>query len=103
MILAFSAYAVPFTSVRIGDIDRFGYEPNLDEALESASGSPAGTNTNGILEPNEFLPDLDGDGATNHVEGDDKDRRSTAERADTGGTIEWQRAHGYRNTWLKIY
>ncbi len=44
----------------IGDIDGFGFSSTT--GLNSFSGDPADTNGNGILEPGEFLPDLNGDG-----------------------------------------
>jgi len=45
----------------IGDVDGFGYAPTA--GLFSASGGPADTDGDGILEPGEFLPDLNRNGS----------------------------------------
>ncbi len=72
--------AAQFTEVRIGDLDGFGYLPL---GLLAANGAAADTDSDGVLEPTEFLPDLNGDGSTATGKGDDFDNRSAAEVADT--------------------
>ena len=73
--------ATPFDYIRVGDRDGFGYTNTA--GLKAASGAPADTNGNGIIEQSEYLPDLNGDGGTCTGCGDDFDHRSPAEKADT--------------------
>ncbi len=80
-LLATSATAAPFDLIRIGDVDGFGFTST--SGLVAASGAPADTNGNGILQQTEFLPSLNGNGSVATNSGDDFDYRSAAE---SGGT-----------------
>ena len=83
--IACPAIAGPFDFVRLGDKDGFGYT-NV-AGLVRATGAPhntaADTNGNGLLEPTEFLPDLNKNGTVATGAGDDFDHRSPAEISDT--------------------
>lgn len=84
------AWAVPFTEVRIGDIDGFGYSAlplAAFAALTAANGNPADTDGDGLLEPGEFLPDLNKSGGTLTGSLDDFDNRSGESATCTGCTI----------------
>ena len=52
--------AEPFQWIRIGDIDGFGFSPTrgLSRPIPGVGPGPADTNDNGLLEPDEYLPDL---------------------------------------------
>lgn len=67
----------------IGDVDGFGYAPTA--GLFAASGAPADTDADGIIEFGEFLPDLNGNGSVAIGSGDEFDFRSAAELAATDG------------------
>jgi len=71
----------------IGDIDGFGISPTtgLVRATPAPHTRPADVDGDGILEPGEFLPDWNKNGATAVGAGDDFDRRSAAEVAATNG------------------
>lgn len=79
------AFAAPFTAIRIGDIDGFGY--GTGAGLTAANGGPANVGVGGVLGAEalpvngDFLPDLNGDGAVQIFRGDDFDNRSAAEIA----------------------
>jgi hypothetical protein len=88
LMSAQAAYATPFTAVRIGDIDGFGYNPlGLVRATAAPHTTPADTNGNGLLEATEFLPDLNQNGSVATGSGDDFDHRSAAEIANSPTTI----------------
>ena len=70
----------------IGDVDGFGYAPTA--GLFSASGGPADTDGDGILEPGEFLPDLNRNGSVAVGSNDDFDHRSPGEQTASNGA-EW--------------
>lgn len=72
----------PFETIRIGDVDGFGFSPTDD--LVSAQGTPADTDSNGILQQTEFLPDLDKDGRVHAAGNDIFDNRSVTEKAGIG-------------------
>lgn len=57
MLASGSALAAPFTAIRIGDIDGFGYTTDLPQ-LKAASGAAADTDGDNLIEKGEFLPDL---------------------------------------------
>jgi len=80
--LIYSNYASAITLL-IGDVDGFGFaSPN---SYQNAQGGLPDTNGNGIIEPDEYLPDLDGNGHV-HVGGHDEfDNRSVLEVASTQG------------------
>ena len=80
------AVAEPFRFIRIGDADGFGFADTapLGRPVQGVGPGPADSNANGMLEPGEFLPDLNGDGGVWYAGGDNFDNRSRAERADTG-------------------
>ena len=75
-----SAMAVTKT---VGDIDGFGF--NNPNNYQSAQGSDPDTNGNGIIEPGEFLPDQDSNGAVNVSGQDQFDNRSSTEKAASKG------------------
>ena len=93
--VACPAMAAPFDLIRIGDKDGFGYNPaGLVRATPAPHTTPADTNGNGLLEPTEFLPDLNKDGIVATGNHDDFDNRSAAEianNAPVGG-------HGFTDT-----
>ena len=88
MMLAGSlpAAAAPFNFIRIGDQDGFGFTNTvgLVRATGAPHTTPADTNTNGLLQQTEFLPDLNKNGSVATGSGDDFDNRSAAEKANTG-------------------
>ena len=53
-------------------------------AVPSRGSGPANTNANGILEPDEYLPDLNRDEGVWYRGEDNFDNRSDAERIDNG-------------------
>lgn len=81
-----TAHAQSFEWVRIGDADGFGFTntASLSRPIQGVGPGPADTNANGVLEPEEFLPDLNRDGGVWYRGEDNFDNRSDAERADTG-------------------
>ncbi len=81
LFVASPALAVPFDLIRIGDVDGFGYTnlTGLVRATPVPHTTPADTNGNGLLEPTEFLPDLNKNGILATGQGDDFDNRSAAE------------------------
>ncbi len=88
--LSVPAGADPFRSIRIGDADGFGFADTapLGRPVQGVGPGPADTNANGMLEPGEFLPDLNGDGGVWYAGSDNFDNRSDAERIDEGHTCE---------------
>src|ERR1700704_3136833 len=81
LFVASPALAVPFDLVRIGDVDGVGYTTLsvLVRATPAPHPTPADTNGNGLLEPTEFLPNLNKNGILATGQGDDFDHRSAAE------------------------
>jgi hypothetical protein len=78
------ADATPFSLIRIGDVDGFGVNTaGKVRATPAPHTTPADTNSNGLLEVGEFLPDLNHDGAVALNSGDDFDNRSAAEVSDS--------------------
>lgn len=71
----------------IGDVDGFGYTTTsgLKRATGAPHSTPADTDGDGLLEPGEFLPDLNLNGAVAVGAGDDFDHRSPTELAATNG------------------
>jgi len=67
--------------IRIGDVDGLGFEnpPPPNDAPKNVHGDRADTNGNGILEPGEWVVDINEDGAVQEGGGDDFDHRSMAE------------------------
>ncbi len=77
-----AAEASPFTSIRIGDADGFGF--GTGAGLQAPNGGPANVDGSGILSAGDFLPDLNRGGVFRR---DDMfDYRSTAEHANAGVT-----------------
>lgn len=78
--------AEPFQWIRIGDADGFGFARTAELArpLQGVGPGPADSNGNNLLEPDEFLPDLNRDGGVWYAGEDNFDNRSDAERADEG-------------------
>jgi hypothetical protein len=76
--------AEPFHRIRIGDADGFGFTDTrpLKRPVMGVGPGPADVNGNGVLEPGEFIPDLNGDGRAWVYGGDNWDNRSDDERAD---------------------
>lgn len=78
-----SAFASPFTAIRIGDVDGFGY--GAAAGFSAANGGAANVGAGGVLGAEalptigDFLPDLNGDGTVQISQGDDFDNRSAAE------------------------
>jgi len=80
--LFYSNYAFAVTLL-IGDVDGFGF--TSPDSYQSAQNGLADTNRNGIIEPGEYLPDLDGDGHV-HVGGHDEfDNRLDWEKVGANG------------------
>ena len=79
-----AALADPFEFIRIGDNDGFGFAatPELVRASPPPHTRPADTNADGILQPNEFLPDLNADGGVAWTSSDNFDNRTADERDD---------------------
>lgn len=70
-------------SIVIGDVDGFGFSnPN---SYTSAQGTLPDSNSNGLIEPGEYLPDLDGDGYVRIQGRDEFDNREATELAATNG------------------
>ena len=70
----------------IGDADGFGLDPTgLVRATGAPHTTPADTDGDGLLEPGEFLPDLNQNGSVAVGSGDIFDLRSAAELAATTG------------------
>jgi hypothetical protein len=71
----------------IGDIDGFGFSPTagLVRATATPHTQPADTDGDGIIEPGEFLPDLNRDGLVAFNSGDTFDHRTAAEASATNG------------------
>lgn len=80
-----TAFAGPFTFVRIGDKDGFGFGSTggLVRATNPPNTTAADTNGNNLLEQTEFLPDLNKNGIVATGQGDDFDNRSAAEKGNT--------------------
>jgi hypothetical protein len=81
-----AAQAEPFEWIRIGDADGFGF-PSTEGLTRPVLGvgfGPADINGNGMLEPDEFLPDLNRDGGVWYAGSDNFDNRSAAKRRDCG-------------------
>ena len=81
-----TAQAQSFEWVRIGDADGFGFTEtrSLGRPVQGVGPGPADTNGNGVLEPDEYLPDLNRDGGVWYRGEDNFDNRSDAERTDAG-------------------
>lgn len=81
-----TAQAQSFEWVRIGDADGFGFTQTqlLRRPIQGVGPGPADTNANGMLEPDEYLPDLNRDGGVWYRGEDNFDNRSDAERTDAG-------------------
>lgn len=85
MLFMLPAFAAPFTAIRIGDIDGFGY--GAGSGLNAANGGAANVGAGGVLGAEtlptvgDYLPDLNGDGTVQIFQGDDFDNRSAAEVA----------------------
>lgn len=79
------AFAAPFTAIRIGDVDGFGY--GNGSGFNAANGGAANVGAGGVLGAEtlpvigDYLPDLNGDGTVQINRGDDFDNRSAAEIA----------------------
>lgn len=71
--------AAPFTAIRIGDVDGFGY--GTGAGFQGANGSPANQDGLGVLGTGDLLPDLNTNGFVATGQGDDFDSRSAAEIA----------------------
>jgi hypothetical protein len=83
LLSASTAYAEPFSLIRLGDVDGFGVStPGKVRATGVPHTTPADTNGNGLLEVGEFLPDLNLNGTVATGTGDDFDNRSALEKLD---------------------
>ncbi len=91
LIAVLTLFALPgelnaqaFDRIRIGNADGFGFTDtsDLQRPLRDFGPGPADTDGDGLLEPTEFLPDLNGDGAVWYFLGLDAfDNRDEAVRA----------------------
>jgi len=83
LALLLASHAAPALAVTqtIGDIDGFGFkaDSSLMRATVAPHTTPADSDGDGIIEPGEFLPDLDLDGRVQVNCGDEFDNRSAAE------------------------
>lgn len=95
--VSLGAQAAPFTEIRIGDEDGFGYGTGAAScpgatACTAANGSSANVGTGGVLGAEtlptvgDFLPDLDGNGTTATGSNDDFDNRAGEGISGTGFT-----------------
>lgn len=76
--------AAPFTYIRVGDKDGFGYNPaGLKRATPAPHNVAADTDGDGLLEQGEYLPDRNLNGQVATGAGDDFDNRSGAEIANS--------------------
>ena len=84
--LADDAPGQAFKRIRIGDPDGFGFKSTrgLVRPLRGLGVGPADSDGDGVLERNEFLPDLDQDGGVWWRSDDNFDHRSESEIEDTG-------------------
>ena len=98
LLAATATSAAPFTAIRIGDVDGFGFTTDV-ATLNAANGSDVDTDADGRIELGEFLPDINGDTITSvtfdlhtlvpsvpvntFVGFDDFDNRSAADAANT--------------------
>jgi hypothetical protein len=78
-----SAAPAAAATIRIGDIDGFGFSPTI--GLFAASGAVADTDNDGVLTAGEYLPDLNRNGSVADGSGDAFDNRSAAEIASLDG------------------
>lgn len=78
----------------IGDVDGFGFALPLAPPAEGPNSAPDVTsdgspdvdqNQNGLLEPGDYLPDLDNDGSVHVTRNDEFDNRSASELAAVNG------------------
>jgi hypothetical protein len=76
MFMAGNAHAVPFTEVRVGDEDGFGYNNDPNFSSLTGDGGAADRDGNGGLNPGDVLPSLNGNDTVALYDGDDFDNRS---------------------------
>ena len=70
-------------SITIGDVDGFGFtDPSQYDSAQNANPD---TDLDGIIEPGEFLPDLDDSGNVNVSSDDEFDNRSNFEKNESNG------------------
>lgn len=74
--LANTVAATPFTEIRIGDNDGFGYDVDANFASLTGDGGAADRNSDGHLGPNDVLPSLNGDSTVATGSRDDFDNRN---------------------------
>jgi hypothetical protein len=103
LTLPLTAQAESFQSIRIGDSDGFGFTSTavLARPIQGVGPGPADSNGNGVLEPDEFLPDLNRDGGVWYAGEDNFDNRSDAERAGSGHICQGCKAIGSSTQGLK--
>lgn len=75
MLSATAAQAAGFTSIRIGDVDGFGY--GTGAGYSAANGSAVNVDGQGFLGNGDFLPDLNGNSIFATYQGDDFDHRGS--------------------------
>ncbi|MEO0647391.1 MAG: hypothetical protein AAFZ17_14740 [Cyanobacteria bacterium J06650_10] len=73
VLSATTAQAAGFTSIRIGDVDGFGY--GTGAGYTAANGSDVNVDGQGLLGNGDFLPDLNGNEIFATYQGDDFDHR----------------------------
>ncbi|WP_191965282.1 PEP-CTERM sorting domain-containing protein [Marinobacter halotolerans] len=85
-LFAGSAAAVPFSEIRIGDNDGFGYDADPNFASLTGDGGAADRNSDGHLGPTDVLPSHNGDSTVATGSGDDFDNRNGESVSGTGFT-----------------
>jgi hypothetical protein len=84
--IAGSSLALPFTEIRIGDKDGFGYDADPNFNSLTGDGGAADRNSDGHLGPNDVLPSLNGGSVVATGSGDDFDNRDGETISGTGFT-----------------
>lgn len=87
-LLSAQSFALPFTEIRIGDIDGFGFDAlgAAGVAALTGDGGAADRNGNGTLGANDVLPSLNGNAVVATGNGDDFDNRSSETISITAGS-----------------
>ena len=74
-LISGSAFAVPFSEIRIGDVDGFGYDADANFASLSGDGGSVDRNGDGYLGIGDVLPSLNGDAVVATGSSDNFDNR----------------------------
>jgi hypothetical protein len=84
ILLGGTAWAGSFTTLRIGDVDGFGFGSGA--GYVNTGGAPVNVDGSGVLSGQDYLPDLNKGGSVATGSGDDFDNRSASEK--TGGSYQ---------------